>query len=43
VAHVGVRSARPVRLHGGDWDGVTCLYASDPDGLTVELPERPGG
>jgi diaminopimelate decarboxylase len=42
-AGVPVRFARPVRLHGGDWDGVSCLYASDPDGLTVELLERPAG
>jgi hypothetical protein len=30
-----------VALHGGDWDGVSCLYASDPDGVTVELVSRP--
>jgi catechol 2,3-dioxygenase-like lactoylglutathione lyase family enzyme len=42
-AGVPIRSARPVRLHGGEWDGVRCLYASDPDGLTVELLQRPAG
>lgn len=43
AAGVPIRSARPVRLHGGDWDDVQCLYAADPDGLTVELLERPAG
>jgi catechol 2,3-dioxygenase-like lactoylglutathione lyase family enzyme len=43
AAGTPVRSARPVRLHGGEWDGVTCVYATDPDGLTVELLERPAG
>jgi catechol 2,3-dioxygenase-like lactoylglutathione lyase family enzyme len=42
-AGVPIRSARPVRLRGGEWDGVTCVYAVDPDGLTVELLERPAG
>jgi len=27
----------------GEWTGVTCLYVVDPDGLTVELLERPAG
>jgi catechol 2,3-dioxygenase-like lactoylglutathione lyase family enzyme len=43
AAGTPVRSARPVRIHGGEWDGVTCLYATDPDGLTVEVLERPAG
>ena len=24
----------------GAWEGVRCFYASDPDGVTVELIER---
>lgn len=44
AAGVRVRSAGPVTLEdAGAWTGVTCLYAVDPDGLTVELLERPGG
>ena len=44
AAGVRVRSARPVTLEdAGAWTGVTCLYAVDPDGLTVELLERPAG
>jgi diaminopimelate decarboxylase len=36
-------SARPVTLHdpGGPWDGVVCCYLADPDGIIVELVERP--
>jgi diaminopimelate decarboxylase len=42
AAGVRVRSTRPVTLEdAGEWSGVTCLYAADPDGLTVELLERP--
>jgi len=37
-----VRS-EPVEIReDGDWDGVRALYAVDPDGVTVELVERPG-
>lgn len=38
-AGVPVRSA-PVALNEpGDWSGARCFYASDPDGITVELIE----
>ncbi len=41
AAGARVRS-EPVRLtEEGDWNGVRVLYASDPDGATVELLERP--
>ncbi len=38
-------SHRPVVLHdpGGAWDGVTCCYFADPDGIIVELVQRPTG
>ncbi len=34
----------PVLLHdpGGAWDGVACCYIADPDGIIVELVQRPG-
>lgn len=36
-----VRS-EPVEIHDdGDWNGVRCLYLTDPDGATIELVERP--
>jgi lactoylglutathione lyase len=36
-------SRRPVLLHdpGGAWDGVACCYIADPDGIIVELVQRP--
>jgi catechol 2,3-dioxygenase-like lactoylglutathione lyase family enzyme len=36
-------SRHPVLLHdpGGAWDGVTCCYIADPDGIIVELVQRP--
>jgi diaminopimelate decarboxylase len=40
-AGVEVRSA-PVELtEPGSWQGSRCLYALDPDGVTVEIIERP--
>ncbi len=38
-------SRHPVVLHdpGGAWDGVTCCYFADPDGIIVELVQRPTG
>jgi diaminopimelate decarboxylase len=40
-AGVTIRSRGPVAIEDdGDWAGVTCLYATDPDGFTVELIER---
>ncbi len=39
-AGVSIRS-EPVTVAGpGDWEGVRCFYASDPDGVTVELIQR---
>jgi catechol 2,3-dioxygenase-like lactoylglutathione lyase family enzyme len=40
-----VLSREPVTLHdpGGSWDGVVCCYLADPDGIIVELVERPAG
>ena len=44
AAGVTIRSRGPVAIEDdGDWAGVTCLYATDPDGFTVELIERVGG
>lgn len=39
----GYRSAAPapVRIPFGDWEGWDCVYFADPDGLTVELVQRP--
>ena len=40
-AGVPIRS-KPVEIQEeGDGLGVRCLYASDPDGVTIELVERP--
>jgi catechol 2,3-dioxygenase-like lactoylglutathione lyase family enzyme len=44
AAGTTIRSPGPVTIaDDGDWAGVTCLYATDPDGFTVELVERAGG
>lgn len=41
-AGVEVRS-EPVEIEDqGNWRGCRCFYALDPDGMTVELIERPG-
>jgi diaminopimelate decarboxylase len=41
AAGVTMRSRGPVAITGdGEWAGVRCLYATDPDGFTVELVER---
>jgi hypothetical protein len=40
-AGAAIRSRGPVAIeHDGDWAGVTCVYAVDPDGFTVELLQR---
>jgi len=40
-AGVTVRSA-PITIHDpGPWDGVRVIYTLDPDGVTIELVERP--
>jgi len=40
-AGVRTRSPAPVRIPFGDWEGFRAIYAVDPDGVTVELVERP--
>ena len=41
AAGATLRSRGPVAIEDdGDWAGVTCLYAVDPDGFTVELLQR---
>lgn len=44
-AGVEIISTRPLKIHdpGGAWDGVQCLYIRDPDGVILELVQRPGG
>jgi catechol 2,3-dioxygenase-like lactoylglutathione lyase family enzyme len=42
AAGVPTRS-RPTTLTGGEWVGAKAFYASDPDGVTVEFIEFPGG
>ncbi len=39
-AGVGVRSEPVTISDPGAWEGVRCFYASDPDGVTVELIQR---
>ncbi len=39
-AGVGVRSEPVTVAEPGAWNGVSCFYASDPDGVTVELIQR---
>jgi diaminopimelate decarboxylase len=41
-AGVPLRSEPVVIDDAGDWQGVRCFYAEDPDGTVVELIERPG-
>jgi catechol 2,3-dioxygenase-like lactoylglutathione lyase family enzyme len=38
---IATRSPEAVRIPFGDWVGYRCLYASDPNGVTVELVEAP--
>jgi diaminopimelate decarboxylase len=42
-AGVAVRSSPVLIEDDGDWNGVRCFYALDPDGFTVEILERPDG
>lgn len=37
-----ILSDRPVRIPFGDWEGFRCVYVKDPDGITLELVQRPG-
>lgn len=41
TAGVEIISRRPLKIHGGAWDGVQCLYLRDPDGVILELVQRP--
>ncbi len=43
TAGVTVVSRHPVTVHepGGAFDGATCLYVRDADGIILELVERP--
>ena len=38
-------SRRPVLFEepGSPWDGVRCVYVADPDGVVLELVQRPAG
>lgn len=40
-AGVNTRSRRAVRIPFGDWKDVRSIYVQDPDGVTVELIEKP--
>jgi catechol 2,3-dioxygenase-like lactoylglutathione lyase family enzyme len=41
LADAGVDASDVVTLAEPGWEGVRCLYARDPDGVTIELLERP--
>ena len=41
AAGVETRSRRAVSIPFGDWKGVKSIYVRDPDGITVELIEKP--
>ena len=43
LARAGARiqSSAPVTIPFGDWAGWRCLYARDPDGVTIELSQPP--
>jgi catechol 2,3-dioxygenase-like lactoylglutathione lyase family enzyme len=43
VAGATMVSRRPITISepGGAFDGATCLYVRDPDGLILELVQRP--
>ena len=42
-AGVETRSRRAVPIPFGDWKDVKSIYVRDPDGVTVELIEKPNG
>lgn len=42
-AGVKTRSSRAVLIPFGDWKDVKSIYVQDPDGVTVELIEKPAG
>ena len=41
AAGVPIASQAPVEIPSGDWAGWRCLYARDPDGVTIELSQPP--
>jgi catechol 2,3-dioxygenase-like lactoylglutathione lyase family enzyme len=41
VRDAGAAVSETVTLSEPGWDGVRCVYASDPDGVSIELVERP--
>jgi catechol 2,3-dioxygenase-like lactoylglutathione lyase family enzyme len=41
AAGVPMRSSEPVTIPTGDWRGWRDIYVEDPDGVTIELSERP--
>jgi catechol 2,3-dioxygenase-like lactoylglutathione lyase family enzyme len=43
AAGVEIISRRPLKIHapGTAWDGAQCLYLRDPDGVILELVQRP--
>jgi len=41
LADAGVDASDVVTLTEPGWQGVRCLYVRDPDGVTIELLERP--
>jgi catechol 2,3-dioxygenase-like lactoylglutathione lyase family enzyme len=43
AAGVRILSTRPLKIHdpASAWDGVQCVYIRDPDGVILELVQRP--
>ncbi|MGZ4114613.1 MAG: VOC family protein, partial [Actinomycetota bacterium] len=41
VRDAGAAASETVTLSEPGWEGVRCVYASDPDGVSIELVERP--
>jgi glyoxylase I family protein len=41
VRDAGAEVSETVTLDEPGWEGVRCVYASDPDGISIELVERP--
>jgi catechol 2,3-dioxygenase-like lactoylglutathione lyase family enzyme len=41
LVDAGVEASEVVTLTEPGWEGVRCVYSSDPDGVAIELLERP--
>jgi catechol 2,3-dioxygenase-like lactoylglutathione lyase family enzyme len=41
LAAAGVDASEVVTLTEPGWEGVRCVYSTDPDGVSIELLERP--